>query len=253
MRSWLAAAALSLAPSVTLADPPPPLVLWAWERPEDLRFLPDSVGVASLEATVDITPAGPRVATRRQPLLLRATQWRMAVVRVQTRRRGIALSPEVRRAVLDVVLRAAQREGVRGVQIDYDAVASQRAAYRELWGEVRRALGASRWLSMTALASWCVGDRWLDDAAMPVDEVVPMVFTMGRGGAPVLDVLRGRREFPSPACRTSVGWAVGEPAVSLRGARRVYMFNARPWQPADAEPLLREVTASPATRRSGAR
>lgn len=226
--------ALWLAPRAALADPPPSVVLWAWERPEDLRFLPGAVGVASLEATVDLTPAGARVAPRRQSLLLRPAQWRIAVVRVQSRPRGQALTAEARATVLDVVLRAARREGVRGVQIDYDAPRSQRDAYRALWTSVRAALGASRWLSMTALASWCVGDAWLDDAAMPVDEVVPMVFTMGRGGAPVLDALRARREMPSRACRGSVGWAVGEPVVSLRNVTRTYVFNPSPWREPDA-------------------
>lgn len=234
MRLAIAAVALWLAPRAALADPPPSVVFWAWERPEDLRFLPDAVGVAALDATINLTPAGPRVAPRRQPIALRPNQWRMAVVRVQSRPRGQALSTEARAAVLDVVLRAARREGVRGVQIDYDAPLSQRGAYRELWTAVRAALGSSRWLSMTALASWCVGDRWLDDAAMPVDEVVPMVFTMGRGGAPVLDALRARREMPSRACRESVGWAEGEPVIPLRGVTRTYAFNPRPWRESEA-------------------
>lgn len=223
----------ALAPSLAHADPPS-VMLWAWERPEDLRFLPDGVGVASLDATVDLTDRGARVMRRRQPLLVREGQWRMAVVRVQSRPRGHALTPEARAVIVDVVTSASRREGVRGVQIDYDAPASQREAYRAMLTALRSSLAPSMWLSITALASWCVGDRWLDEFAMPVDEVVPMVFTMGRGGAPVLDALRSRREMPSRACRQSVGWAVGEPTVTLRSTRRTYVFNPAPWREEDA-------------------
>ncbi len=226
--------AVALAPSVAHADPPP-VVLWAWERAEDLRFLPDGVGVASLDATIDLTDRGPRVMRRRQPLLLREGQWRMTVVRVQSRPRGHALTPEARALIAEVVTAAARRGRARGVQIDYDAPASQREAYRALLATVRSSLAPTTWLSITALASWCVGDRWLDEAPMPVDEVVPMVFTMGRGGAPVLDALRDRRQMPSRACRGSVGWAVGEPVVALRSTSRTYVFNPRPWREDEAQ------------------
>jgi hypothetical protein len=102
----------------------------------------------------------------------------------------------------------------------------------------RAAVATGTWLSMTALASWCVGDTWIDEINMPVDEVVPMVFTMGRGTEAVLNALRTRREFRAARCRESVGWAVGEPVVVLHGARRRYVFNARPWSAQDATPWL---------------
>jgi hypothetical protein len=111
--------------------------------------------------------------------------------------------------------------------VDFDVPSSQRAAHRALLAEARRALGAGTWLSVTALASWCVGDPWLDGE--PVDEVVPMAFTMGRGGAEVLATLRREGRFPAAVCRGSVGWAAGEGTVALRGVRRRYVFNARPW------------------------
>ncbi len=236
MRAVTAALALCLAPSMAHADPPPALVLWAWERPEDLRFAPRSVGVAYLRATVEVSPAAVRVRPRRQPLFVRDDAWRMAVVRVELRPRGATLTPAAQARVVDVLTLAARSPGVSAVQVDFDAPASQRGAYRAMMVAARRALPRGTWLSMTALASWCAGDAWLDAAAMPVDEVVPMVFTMGRGGAEVLASLREARAFRSPACRGSVGWAVGEPSVSLRGLRRRYVFNARPWTPEGAAP-----------------
>lgn len=236
MRALVASLALCLAPWVARADPPPPLVLWAWERPEDLRFAPPGVGVAYLRATVEAGPAGARVRARRQPLFVREGAWRMAVVRVELRPRGATLTPEAQARVVAALAEAARAPGVSAVQVDFDAPASQRGAYRAMLVAARRALPRGTWLSMTALASWCVGDAWLDAEAMPVDEVVPMVFTMGRGGAEVLASLREGRAFRSPACRGSVGWAVGEPTVALRGVTRRYVFNPRAWTLESAAP-----------------
>ena len=226
--------ALALAPSAARADPPPALMLWAWERPEDLRFLPPDVGVAYLRATVDAGPAGVRVAPRRQPLRVREGAFLMAVVRVEVRPRTVPLTPATRERIVGALVDAARSPGVRAVQIDFDARASQRGFYREVLADARRRLGAGTWLSMTALASWCEGDAWLDAPPLPVDEVVPMVFSMGTDRAAVLGALRSRGGFRSAACRTSVGWAAGEATAALRGVTRRYVFNARPWTEATA-------------------
>jgi len=236
LRPAAALLALALAPSVARADPPPALMLWAWEHPEDLRFLPPNVGVAYLRATVDVRPTGVRVAPRRQPLRVRDETYVMAVVRVEARPRGMTLTDATRARIVEALTEAAGAPGVRAVQIDFDVGASQRGFYQVLLADARRALGAGAWLSMTALASWCEGDAWLDASALPVDEVVPMVFSMGADREAVRRALRARRTFRSRACRGSVGWAAGEPTVPLRGVARRYVFNARPWTPDAARP-----------------
>ena len=207
-------------------------MLWAWERPEDLRFLPSNVGVAYLRTTVAVGPAGVRIAPRRQSLRVRAGAFLMAVVRVEVRPRTVSLTSATRERIVGALVDAARSPGARAVQIDFDARASQRGFYREVLVDARRALGAGTWLSMTALASWCEGDAWLD--ALPVHEVVPMVFSMGTDGAAVLGALRARGGFRSAACRTSVGWAAGEASTALRGVTRRYVFNAHPWTEATA-------------------
>ncbi len=141
----------------------------------------------------------------------------MAVVRVELRPRDVALTAVVRERIVGALVEASRSPGVRAVQIDFDARATQRGFYRELLADARRALGAGAWLSMTALASWCEGDPWLDAPALPVDEVVPMAFSMGTDRDAVLRALRGGGMFRSRACRGSVGWAAGEPPVPLRG------------------------------------
>ena len=48
-------------------------------------------------------------------------------------------------------------------------------------------------LSMTALASFCVGDRWLQD--LPVDEAIPMIYQDGQGRSDHQVVSRKRQRF----------------------------------------------------------
>lgn len=61
----------------------PSLVLWAWERPEDLRFLdPMRVGVAFLAATVRVGPEGMSYRPRMQALQVARETRLVAVVRI---------------------------------------------------------------------------------------------------------------------------------------------------------------------------
>jgi len=87
-------------------------------------------------------------------------------------------------------------------------------------------------LSMTALASFCIGDRWLDD--LPVDEAVPMIFRMGADDRTVKNLLAGGDDFREPLCRQSYGIATDEPVdLNFKRGRRVYVFNSRSWRPPD--------------------
>jgi hypothetical protein len=76
-------------------------------------------------------------------------------------------------------------------------------------------------LSMTALASWCGNDSWLEGA--DVDEIVPMLFHFGRESAAMIDRVRAGGSLPCQGCQGSVGVAV--PGERLRApGRRVYYF-----------------------------
>src|SRR5207245_3835544 len=80
-------------------------------------------------------------------------------------------------AIAIAIARTAALPRVAGVQVDFDATASQRAFYRELLERLRARLAPGTPISITALASWCVGDHWLGD--LPIDEAVPLRFRMG--------------------------------------------------------------------------
>jgi len=208
-------------------DALPRTMLWAWERPTDLRDLGPDVGVAFLAQTISIDGDRVAIASRRWPLKVAPEAGLSAVTRIEmpvTR----ALSDADVNQIAAAIVRPAAYPQVAAVQIDFDATESQRDLYRKLITTVRNRLRAGVPLSITALASWCAGDRWLD--GLPIDEAVPMLFDLGPLNEPYRD-LANDASTAHALCRSSVGVSLGEPIKLRRDSRRVYVFNPRAWSP----------------------
>jgi hypothetical protein len=216
-------------------DGEPRLMLWAWETPEDLRQLnPSKAGVAFLAREVLIGQQA-QVRPRRQPLQIAEDAWLMAVVRIETSS-GFVASPALQDEVAHDVLAAAQEKNVRGLQIDFDALASQRDFYAGVLRRVRQQLPASLPLSITALTSWCGDPSWLSNlpsGALPIDEAVPMFFRMGGPSATRATAPRNTRGILEPACAGSVGIATDEAWPDVHSGQRVYVFRTGPWTTED--------------------
>ena len=213
----------------------PALVLWAWERPEDLRFIdPTRTGVAFLAGTVRLGPNGMSYRRRMQPLQIARETRLVAVVRIEAAS-GAQLDSETARRVAAEIARAGGLPQVVAVQVDFDATASQRPFYREMLMELRQQLPAAMPISITALTSWCIGDRWM--AGLPIDEAVPMLFRMGTGQAEVKNWMGSGQDFREAACRTSLGVSLDEPRPQLAG-RRLYAFSPSPWTERSLQMLL---------------
>ncbi len=213
----------------------PPVVLWAWERREDLRFLAGkNVGVAYLGATVRLEGLRWKAVPRFQPLLVDSRTPLAAVIRLETsRKERPGLSSAQRNEVVATALRLERAPGVSVIQIDSDATVSERPFYRQLLSDLRRRLGRETRLSFTALASWCMGDGWL--AGLPVDEVVPMLFEMGPDGPEIRRTLERGQDFTSAACRMSLGLSLSELFSPRLSRRRVYFFSREAWTRASYE------------------
>ena len=198
----------------------PRLMLWAWERPEDLRFVdPRAAGVAFLARSVSWREGRIESKPRYQPLAVQPGTAMMAVVRLDSF--GGPLPPV--EAIAAEVLKAATLANVRALQIDFDARASEREWYGALLRTVRAGLAPATPLTITALASWCMGDPWI--RALPVADAVPMLFRMGAGEP------RAVREFSSALCRASLGVATDEAPYRAPHGRRLFVFHPRPWTP----------------------
>lgn len=209
-------------------QPGPRVFLWAWERPENLLGAdPSQVGVAYLAETIKLSARDITVERRRQPLLVAPGSKIIAVARIETSYdRPPVLDPEQQHRVAEELANLAERNKARELQIDFDATVSQRSFYRGVLSELQDRQPRVR-RSITALASWCLGDPWIH--GLPVDEAIPMLFRMGPDAASVRQVLNAGGDFQEPLCRHSYGLSLDEPPPALLGARRVYWFNPQPW------------------------
>jgi hypothetical protein len=211
-----------------LRFPGPRIIVWAWERPEDLQSLSGrDVGVAYLAKTFFVSANGYQERPRLQPLAVASDTWMMAVVRIEAAPGKV----EWDAATLDTLaLRIAALSKVAGVhalQVDFDATASQRDFYGKLLARIRRHLAPGVPLSITALASWCMEDDWV--STLPVDEAVPMLFRMGKGTRQVRAYVRAGGGFVETSCAGSVGLSTDEPLPLMPPAPRRYVFSNTLW------------------------
>lgn len=205
----------------------PPVIIWAWERPEKLNFInTDQVGVAFLAKTLRLE--GDRVVSkpRLQPLELTPGTKLVAVVRIESDHPTLS-STQLQRTASEVASVSAL-PNVSAVQIDFDATVSERNFYRELLNELKpRRLS----LSITALASWCAGDNWISD--LPIDEAVPMLFRMGVDQKH----FQTRPHFEPAICANSAGVSTDEP-LTPPDVDRLYIFSPKPWTQASLNSAL---------------
>ena len=206
----------------------PPVMLWAWERPERLDFIDTNrVGVAFLAKTIHLRHGDVTVRPRLQPLVLAKDTRVVAVIRIESdRREHRDLSEsQLDRVAREVVL-TSQLPDVLAIQIDFDAKASERDFYRLLLSQVRKHLPQSMPLSITALASWCASDNWL--SGLPIDEAIPMLFRMGIDGRQFKSRLgAGEDPFTNP-CSNAAGISIDE-LIEPPQRKRLYIFSPNPW------------------------
>lgn len=222
----------------------PRVVLWAWERPEDLKSLDaNRFAVAFLAQTLILKNDDVILDPRHQALDVSPETRLMAVTRIESQKltgEPAALSDTQRKKTVDLVLRTMQLPRVSAIQIDFDATTSERDFYRALLHDLRAKLPNNVPLSMTALASFCVGDRWLSD--LPVDEAVPMIFRMGADDKAIKNLLTAGEDFREPLCQKSYGIATDEPfEMQFKPGRRIYVFNRRSWKPSDVTALSERI------------
>jgi Protein of unknown function (DUF3142) len=208
----------------------PRVTLWAWERPERLTFVHSpGVGVAYLAATVNLEDR-PVLRPRLQPLLVKPDTPLTAVIRLElTPKTPTTLTAAYAAEVTQEILRSATLPRVTAIQIDFDALKSQRGFYRNVLTDLRQQLPSGTQLSITALGSWCLGDDWI--SGLPIDDAVPMLFRMGVDHDNIVDALKAGKDFGEPLCRSSVGVSTDEPWPQTLLDRNVYVFTPHPWSP----------------------
>ena len=218
----------------------PPVIIWAWERPENLEFLDSNkYGVAFLAQTLVLQNSEVVPRPRFQPLKVNPETKLLAVTRIESSKitgKSAALSDAQKDEIVRLIVKTSLLKNISAIQIDFDASVSERDFYRRLLADVRQKLPAEMPLSITALASFCLGDRWFQ--GLPVDEAVPMIFRMGADNQTIKGFLAGGNDFAEPLCRQSYGIAIDEPVtIKFKPARRVYLFNNRAWTTDDIKKI----------------
>jgi len=206
----------------------PAIILWAWERPEDLSFIdPHQTGVAYLAKTIFLRGQGVLAKPRLQPLAIPPGTTVIPVVRIESDSDSQpTLSYEQAQAAATEISQLTGLPNVLTVQVDFDATTSQRNFYRTLLSELRKQIPPATKISITALGSWCQGDNWL--SGLPIDEAVPMLFRMGVDRNAILARLAGYG-FQATPCESSAGIATDEHIDNLPRVSRLYVFNPDGW------------------------
>jgi hypothetical protein len=220
----------------------PDIILWAWERPEDLTFIDtNKVGVAFLAQTLLIENDEVNFRPRRQKLDVKPDTYLIAVTRIETNKdhsKRPDLSTEQKNKSVNFIKNSLKLPNVRAIQIDFDVVVSEREFYKSLVKDLKTELPKDFPLTITSLASWCIGDTWFTD--FPIDEAVPMAFEMGADDKKIRKFLADGNDWNERLCRGSYGISVDDPLkIKFLPNRRFFYFNNRSWQQSDLQKLER--------------
>ena len=216
----------------------PPVILWAWERNENLRFIDTGkFGVAYLSQTIFLTGEDVILRPRRQPLKVKPETYLIAVTRIETNPISLKLNDKQLTQTADLIIKSSERKELAGIQIDFDVKVSERNFYRRLLSIVRNKLPDDKKLSITSLASFCTEDKWFKD--LPVDEAIPMLFDLGIDKNKIIADLQKGKDFSEKLCQKSYGFAVYEPydQIDFDKNRKRYFFNSRAWTISDLKEI----------------
>ena len=227
--------------AITLSPPHPALaqlpaqLLWAWERPEDLRWLPADIGVAYVASSISLRGDQALIRRRTAPLLIAGATALVPVLHVDVSwHHPPAQSQGQSDTIIKELLRVAGNGNRNVVQLDFEVGRSQRAFLARTVAAARAQLDPRIALSSTALASWCLDDYWLQEIA--ADEVIPMAFRMGSAQHALRQRILQQGGFRKERCRAAIGFSSDEPMVAV-SARRQYYFSPKPWTAASWQTL----------------
>lgn len=205
-------------------------IAWLWDK----SALPGwsqqhaAVLVEHIHLTGDDVRSRPRLDGA--PLLTFTRVTPVVHVEVSTVRPPVGIERS-RARILKSMHRAADLSTSGWVQLDMEVRPSQRFFYHSLVRDIKADLPPTVQLSVTALAWWCRSPAWIDELA--ADEVVPMVFRMGKDAESLRRIWSTTPGKLHPRCRHgAVGQAMQEPLSEAASGRysKIYSFDAKHWR-----------------------
>jgi len=234
----------------------PHLTVWAWERDEDLSYIdPSQVDVAYFAGNIYVQGSLVEFRPRKQKLKLPKGACTFPVFRIESVRRlgaqsnGNADAANLKAAdyVAQTIANQMKRQGYpKMVQIDFDALEDERPFYKALLRNLHRDLPVGTKISITALASWLLADKWIEPGSC--DEVVAMLFSIGPGKKDVLSRLKRETLDAGAAIPVAIGISASESATNKslfesklqRNTDSLYIFSSRPWTENRLRDIIRE-------------
>jgi hypothetical protein len=202
----------------TKPSPPSKIILWVWDRADDLRFLkPGEAEVAALMQTMYLRNGGIEPWRRKLPLHIPDGIRLIPVTRFESD--GSPLPDPQQLFGHFFHQRNFENEMI---QFDFDVRASQIPWYREFLNQTKQWKST---VSITSIVSGCLQSPALAD--LPY-EIVPMLFRMGPQRNTYLAKLQKQGGF-ADGCRSALGISTDEPLVWRPSAPRVYVFNPNRW------------------------
>ena len=221
---------------------PPEIILWAWERPENLLFIDNkNVKVAFYAGTITFYNSEVIFKPRLQSLVINPETPVIAVIRIVNGEKSDQLNKKQLSRTVDLIIEICSQNKVSGCQIDFDVKSSEINFYKRLIIEVRKTLPRSLPLSITTLISWCHLGSWLE--SLPIDEVVPMFYRVGLDEYLIRHNLVGKSFMKAKMCQKCIGISVDEPlppSEYLKN-RKIYIFNPQSWTTDDFLSIMIEI------------
>ena len=210
----------------------PNLVLWVWERPENLYFMKkEQVTYAYLAGTATKTDNGLMLYFRQQPLRIPDGNTTIATVRIEDKaKKATFIDSDIEEITNFIVKSCTDNLKNISCQIDFDAGQSQIEFYKKLITAVRGKLPIGIELSITSLVSWCTSNNsWFDD--LPIDEIVPMFFRLGMDSNIYWQKITQGELLLDPFCQKSIGISTDEelPDKIYLKDKTIYIFNNQYW------------------------
>lgn len=237
------------------------IILWSWFNADDTcQSQPDNLDCAYALAilrgrviagdTIARIVTVPRMAAVKHNHCLRD----MAVVRLEILPDRLDLNSTeldlyIERLVQSTLSLALGSRPIQCLQIDCDARLTQRDLYARYLQTLRKRLPPQIELSITALASWAFGDRWIAKANLPVDEVVPMYFSMGKTGSEIKHLfVAGKKPDDFGLGKRVAGLRLQELTDFLATIEhtslkfdRIYLFSSNGWSPQNSREAIKLV------------
>lgn len=216
------------------------IYLYAWEAPQDFSFLTaddyyiENIGVAYLAGEVNSKNGELIFSDRRNPLAIPEGVEVIAVVRINpfnNLEKLVENKEEIALFIIDHCSRADH------CQIDMDTKPSEYDHYGEIIEMINNELGEK--VSITALASWCKKDSWID--YLEISYAVPMLYRMGeRSEILKIENIPLKNDF----CKENVALSTDEFDFDFHeytADKTVFVFNPNTWTEEKLNNIMKKI------------